>query len=184
MKERNSWIAGGGAGNAEGSLGGLGAGVEELEDVEVAGGDGGEAFHELNAHIGGEIAHVEEAACLFGDGLGDAWMGVAESGDHVALGEIEEAVAVGVGEGDALAVGEGDGEGVHHLEVTAVLVPLGLLEEFAGAGTGEVAVDQRGIARGSVRPLDAIREGGTGSLLYRHATLLLPGGEVDCTRQR
>ena len=167
-------VAGGGARDSQGGLGGLGAGVEELEHVEVAGRDGGEALHELDAHVGGEVAHVEEASGLVGHGLGDARVGVAEGGHHVALGEVDVAVPVGVGEGDAFAVGEGDGEGVHHLEVAAVLVLLRLLEKLGGTGAGEVAVDEGSVDRGRVRPLDAVRKGGSGRLRH-HASLLLPG---------
>ena len=168
-------VAGSGARDAQGGLGGLGAGVEELEDVEVAGRDGGEALHELDAHVGGEVTHVEEASRLVGDRLGDAGVGVAEGGHHVALGEVDVAVPVGVGQGDAFAVGEGDGEGVHHLEVAAVLVLLRLLEELRRTGAGEVAIDERSVDRRGVRPVDAVREGGPGRLLRHHASLLLPG---------
>ena len=170
-------VAGSGAGDAKGGLGGLGACVEELEDVEVAGGDGGEALHELDAHVGGKVAHVEEASGLVSDCLGDTGVGVAEGGDHVALGEVDEAVPVGIGEGHALAVGERHGEGVHHLEVAAVLVLLGLVEEFLRAGAGEVAVNQGSVGGGRVRPLDAVRECGARPGLRRHTSLLPSGAE-------
>ena len=126
------------AGELQGALDGLGAGVAVVEPVRPGhGGDGGEALGEVGHVLVVEVGagDVDEFGGLVLDGLDDFGVTVAGGVDGDAGGEVEELVAVDVFDADA-AAGFGDqriAAGVAGGD-EAVVVGDDLLGEGAGEG--------------------------------------------------
>ena len=95
------------AGQLEGGLDGLGAGVAEVDAFGLAaGGEGGELLGEVDHVLVIEVGagHVDEAFGLPANGFDDARVAVAGGDDGDAGVEVEEAVAVDVVDHGAFAV--------------------------------------------------------------------------------